>query len=206
MKTDSVAARELSRSADGTFGQQARAEVMLPDLMAAAEGLRRTVGEELHQAGLGNPRVSAALDEALRRHENRVIEILSGHDRAAVDQKSESVLRSQGYEPATEPALWPDPHVNVSPKLGDSVTSALLAWRTRDKSRATPKWIGSRLRLQAYLICKEANTRGRLLNRAQRARIDLLEAANAEAEAAGDDHEVFDERLAQLLTPFAHRV
>lgn len=213
MTIDTSTAREAARGDDGRFGAQQRSEALVPDLMAAAERLRRDLDDELHQMGVVSERVRAKMDEALRKHERRVFEVLNGHDRAAVDGRGASVLESQGYRHVEAVAGsiddGPDPHLELSPRLVDDTTSALIAWRGRDKSHTTSRWLGGRLQLVADRISKHVRddrTTMMRLNRSQRARLGLIDAALADARGAGDDHEYYSERLAQVLSVFAPRL
>lgn len=210
MRIDTVTERENARHVDGRFGTQDRDEVFLPDLMAAAEGLRRELDTELHKVSAVSSAVRSAMDEALRRHERRVIEVLSGRDRAVVDGRNEKVVSDQGYRridpiPSTR-FEGEDPHLSLSPKLVNETTSALIAWRGRDKETTSVRFRGGRLRLVAANVSSYVHAETRALNRAQRARLALIDMALAEAENSGEDHEFYDERLAQVLSVFAPRI
>lgn len=209
-----VTARENSRLNDGRFGVQERAEALLPDLMAAAESLHLDLTDEIHRMGVLPEKIRSAMNEALQRHERRVFEILSGHDRVDVDGRSAAAITSAGYELAeTDTAIRHDldPHINLSPRLVDDTTTAIIGWRGRNGARVTAGYLGSRLRLQAHAVIAAATNPdiGRL-NRAQAAQVQLVKNALADAETASDDqelhHEAHHERLAQVLTRFAPRI
>lgn len=200
-------ALERRRLANGRFGgAPPLTEAQVDVLVAVNESMHHDLERELKRIGAVTDQVRTILDEVHRRHDKQVTDLMtrSGTSRRVVDD-----LAGIGYSAAGNVRVRPDgddPHVTLPPTLVDETTSVLLKWRFRDKTYASPRFLGARLRLQGRRVCDTVRRDGLVSNRAQLDAVNALERALEESENTDpDNHEFYDEQVASALSAFAAR-